>query len=179
MGISILSPIIIQVIPRYNHWTPALIPIIFISINFMFAAATTQLTNLLNAIGKIKITFYLMIMWTVLTWALVPILAHKFGAVGASIGYSLVGASSVVAIILAKRYVNFSIMDSMVKPVVGSLVMGLVLLVMRRHLPVSIGSVEILIASGVVVYIVSMLSMVGLTLIQDAKRSFKTIFTKD
>ncbi len=179
VGISILSPIMIQVIPRYSHWTPALIPIIFISINFMFAAATTQLTNLLNAIGKIKITFYLMIMWTVLTWAFVPILAQKFGAVGASIGYSLVGSSSIVAIILAKRYVNFSIMDSMIKPIVGSLVMGITLLIMKRYLSVSVSSLEILIASGIVVYIVSMISMVGLTLIQDAKRSFKTIFTKD
>jgi O-antigen/teichoic acid export membrane protein len=178
VGISILAPILVRVIPKYNQWIPALIPIVFISINFVFAAATTQLTNLLNAIGKIKITFYLMIMWTVLTWAFVPILAIKFGVVGASIGYSLVGASSIVAIIVSKKYVNFSITDSMMKPAIGAIVMGAVLLIMRNFLSVSIVSMEIMIAVGFVVYISSMLSMVGLSLIEDAKRSFKTIISK-
>jgi O-antigen/teichoic acid export membrane protein len=178
VGISILAPILVRVIPKYNQWIPALVPIVFISINFVFAAATTQLTNLLNAIGKIKITFYLMIMWTALTWAFVPVLAIKFGVVGASIGYSLVGASSIVAIIVSKKYVNFSITDSMIKPAIGAIVMGAVLLIMRNFLPVSIVSMEIMIAVGFVVYISSMLSMVGLSLIEDAKRSFKTIVSK-
>lgn len=177
-GISILAPILVRIIPRYNQWTPALVPIIFISINFIFAAATTQLTNLLNAIGKIKITFYLMIMWTALTWALIPILAIKFSVIGAAIGYSLVGASSVVAIFIAKRYVNFSITDSMVKPAIGAAVMGAALLILRRFLPVNVVSIEILSAIGIVIYTASMISMMGLSLIEDAKRSFKTIFNR-
>jgi O-antigen/teichoic acid export membrane protein len=179
VGISILAPILVNVIPRYNQWVPALVPIIFVSINFIFAAATTQLTNLLNAIGKIKITFYLMIMWTILTWAFVPVLAIKFSVTGAAIGYSLVGASSVVAIIIAKRYVNFSITNSMIKPAIGSIIMGAVLLVVRKFLTVSINSMELLTVIGVAVYMVSMITMVGVTLIEDAKRSFKTIFTKN
>lgn len=178
VGISILAPILVRVIPRYNQWIPALVPIIFISINFIFAAATTQLTNLLNAIGKIKITFYLMIMWTVLTWAFIPILAIKFGVVGASVGYSLVGASSMIAIFIAKKYVNFSITDSMIKPAIGSIVMGTILVVMRKFLPISIVSIEILVVVGAIVYIVSMVSMMGLSLVEDAKRSIKTIFSK-
>lgn len=178
VGISILAPILVRVIPRYNQWIPALVPIVFVSINFIFAAATTQLTNLLNAIGKIKITFYLMIMWTVLTWAFVPILAIKFSVIGASIGYSLVGASSIVAVFIAKKYVNFSLMDSMIKPAIGSVVMGTLLLVVRGFLPVSLLSMEILAAVGFIVYLVSMVSMVGLSLVEDAKRSFKTIISK-
>src|SRR5260221_3335981 len=35
VGISILAPILVNVIPRYNQWIPALIPIVFISINFV------------------------------------------------------------------------------------------------------------------------------------------------
>jgi lipopolysaccharide exporter len=177
-GISILAPILVRIVPRYNQWIPALTPIIFISINFCFAAATTQLTNLLNAIGKIKITFYLMIMWTILTWAFIPVLAIKFSVIGAAIGYSLVGASSVFAILITKKYVNFSIIDSMIKPAIGTIVMSAVLVIMRRFLPVNLTSMEELVAAGAVTYIVSMISMVGLTLIEDAKRSFKTIFAK-
>lgn len=178
-GIVILAPILVKVIPRYNQWVPALIPLIFISINFMFAAATTQLTNLLNAIGKIKITFYLMIMWTVLTWLFIPFLAYKYGVIGASIGYSLVGLSSIVAILIAKKFVNFSITDSMVKPLVGSILMGLVIFMLKKLLPDSINSMLILTAAGILTYSVSMISIIGISLLDDAKRSFKTIFTKN
>lgn len=178
MGIIVLSPILVRVVPRYEQWIPALIPIIFISINFAFASATTQLTNLLNAIGKIKITFYLMIMWTVLSWSLIPILAIKSGVVGASVGYALVGASSVVAIYIAKKYVNFSISDSILKPLIGTIVMGTALILVRKFLDTSINSMLILGLVGVLVYGSSMVSMMGATLIDDAKKSFRQIFKK-
>lgn len=177
-GISILAPILVRVIPRYNQWIPALVPIIFVSINFVFAAATTQLTNLLNAIGKIKITFYLMIMWTALTWALVPVLAIRYSVIGASIGYSLVGASSIVAIFIAKRYVNFSLTNSIIKPAIGTTVMAMILIVIRHFLPVSINSMVLLSLAGVIIYAASMLSMMGLSLVADVKRSVSTIFSR-
>jgi PST family polysaccharide transporter len=178
VGISVLAPILVRVIPRYNQWIPALVPIVFVSINFVFAAATTQLTNLLNAIGKIKITFYLMIMWTALTWAFVPLLAIKFSVVGASIGYSIVGASSVVAIFIAKKYVNFSITDSMIKPAIGAFVMGIVIVIAKRFLPVSLNSMILLSLAGVVIYAASMLSMMGLSLVADVKRSLNTLMNR-
>lgn len=178
VGISILAPILVRVVPRYNQWIPALVPIIFISINFIFAAAATQLTNLLNAIGKIKITFYLMIMWTILTWAFIPILAIKFGVVGASIGYSLVGVSSIVAILIAKKYVNFSLTNSMIKPGIGAIVMGVTLIIIKRFLPVSVNSMILLTFLGSVVYGTSMLSMMGLSLVEDIKMSVKTLLNK-
>jgi O-antigen/teichoic acid export membrane protein len=178
MGIVILTPLLVRIVPRYEQWIPALVPIIFISINFAFASATTQLTNLLNAIGKIKITFYLMVMWTVLTWALIPILGLKFGVVGASIGYALVGSSSIVAIIIAKKYVNFSISDSIIKPLIGTVVMGAILLLVRNFLDVSVTSMIILGLVGVLVYGSSMVSMMGASLIDDAKKSYKHIFSK-
>jgi O-antigen/teichoic acid export membrane protein len=177
-GITILAPILIRVIPRYNQWIPALIPLIFVSINFIFAAATTQLTNLLNAIGKIKITFYLMIMWTVLTWSFIPFLAIKFGVTGAAMGYSLVGASSIVAIVIAKRYVNFSITDSMIKPAIGSIAMGIILIFAKKFLPISFYSLEVLVVIGIAAYAASMITMVGISLIEDVKRSVRTIFSK-
>lgn len=178
-GIAVLTPVLVNVIPRYQQWNPAIIPVIFVSINFVFAAATTQLTNLLNAIGKIRITFYLMIMWTVLTWLFIPFLAMKFGVNGGAAGYALVGASSVIAIGIAKRYVNFSITDSMIKPALGAFLMGVELFIMKRVLPESIYSLEILVVIGVVTYAVLMVGLMGMSLIEDAKRSFKTIFTKD
>lgn len=175
VGIVTLAPILVRVIPRYNQWIPALIPLIFVSINFVFAAATTQLTNLLNAIGRIKNTFYLMIMWTVLTWVFVPLLAYKFGVLGASIGYSLVGVSSIVAILIAKRFVNFSISDSMLKPGVGALIMGIALVIAKAFFSPSITSLITLAVLGLIVYASAMLGIVGASLIEDAKKSFRTL----
>jgi hypothetical protein len=119
-----------------------------------------------------------MIMWTALTWAFIPILAIKFDVIGASIGYSLVGASSVVAILIAKKYVNFSLTNSMIKPGIGALVMGLALIVIKRFLPVSVNSMIILVLLGLIVYGASMLSMMGLSLLEDVKRSLRTIFSR-
>jgi O-antigen/teichoic acid export membrane protein len=117
-------------------------------------------------------------MWTVLSWLLIPILGIKGGVIGASVGYSLVGASSVIAIYIAKKYVNFSISDSMVKPLIGTIVMGTVLVLVRKFLDTSINSMLVLSLVGVLVYGSSMISMMGATLIDDAKKSFKQIFSK-
>lgn len=178
VGLVILAPLIVQVIPRYNQWVPALVPLTFVSVNFAFAAATTQLTNLLNAIGKIRITFYLMIMWTVLTWVLIPVLAKLYGVNGAALGYALVGVSSVVAILIAKRHVNFSLSYAVGKPGIAAFLMGAVLIILRQILPVSFYSIWILVAVGVIVYGVLMVAIIGATLVQDAKRSFKEIFSR-
>jgi len=176
VGIIVLAPSILEIIPRYSKWSPALLALSLISINFAFAAATTQLTNLLNAIGKIRMTFYLMIMWTALTWALLPLLSIKYGFNGAALGYSLVGASSSIAIFIAKKYVNFSITDSMLKPLMGAGLMGLVIFILKGALPTNLYSLAILILVGGLVYMAIMISMVGITLLEDAKKSFKTIF---
>ena len=178
VGIVVLMPLITQIVPRYEKWAIAIVPLIFISINFAFAAATTQLTNLLNAIGKIKITFFLMVMWTALTWILIPFLATRFGVNGAALGYALVGASSILAIAIAKKYVNFSLSDSMIKPLFASLLMGGLLLFMKRLLPVNIVTIETLVITGISAYFASMIAMMGMALLEDVKRSFKTIFSK-
>lgn len=178
-GIVILMPLVVDVIPRYSKWENAIIPMTFIAVNFAFAAATTQLTNLLNAIGKIKITFYLMIMWTVLTWIFVPFLALKYGVNGAALGYGLVGMSSIIAIYWARKYVNFSVADSIVKPLIGTMIMVVVLMFVKRFLPVNLLSLQILVLSGILAYGVSMVSIIGVSLLDDAKKSFKTIVGKN
>lgn len=177
-GMVLLMPWITNLIPRYSKWNDALLALAFVSINYAFAAGTTQLTNLLNAIGKIKITSSLMIMWTILTWIFVPYLGYKFGVNGAAFGYSLVGLSSVVAIFIAKKYVNFSIVDSMMKPLLATTIMTLVVVVSQRFLSINFFNLGIIIVLGVVSYGISLLTMVGLTLIEDVKRSFKTVFKK-
>lgn len=177
-GLLVLSPLLVEIIPRYEKWRPALIPLYFIGINTIFAAVTTQLTNLLNSIGKIKITFKLMIMWTLLTWAIIPVLAIRYGVSGAAAGYSLVGASSIVAIYIVRRQIRFSLLDSVFKPGFTALAMSLVLLVFRGVLPVTLSSVWLLIGVGMLFYLFIMYLIFGVSIIEDVKKGVKTFFTK-
>jgi len=178
-GLLIVAPIFVRIIPRYGKWEPALIPLALISVNTFFAAATTQLTNLLNAIGKIKVTFKLMVMWTLLTWILVPTLGLKYGVNGASFGYALVGSSSLIAMFVARRYVRFDIVDSILRPVLGTLLMSIILLLIRPFLAYEFMTVWVLIGLGAIIYLISMYSIVGASILDDAKKGIKAIFSKD
>lgn len=178
VGLLILAPILIKIIPRYEKWAPALIALGLISVNTVFAAVTTQLTNLLNSIGQIKTTFKLMIMWTALTWIFVPFLAIKYGVTGAALGYSLVGASSVVAIYIARRHVGFSLLESVARPAAASLVMGVALLIARDFLPVNLASVWILILTGLLTYGFAAFLIIGVSIVSDVRKSIFTLFTK-
>lgn len=178
VGIVILFPVVIDIIPKYQQWLPAVLPLTLLSVNVLFASITTQLTNLLNAIGKIKITSALMVMWTVLTWVFVPILAKKYGASGAAFGYALVGLSSVIAIFVVKKYVNFSLTESALKPFFASIVMGVTLLVLRSMLPSNLATLGILVVVGTVIYLLCILAIMGVSLIEDAKKSFAVLLKK-
>ena len=177
-GMIILAPILVEIIPRYEKWRPALLPLTLISMNTFFAASTTQLTNLLNAIGKIKTTFKLMIMWTALTWILVPYMSIKYGVNGAAGGYALVGFSSVIAIYIARKSVKFLIYDSIVRPLVGTTVMIAILLPLRYFLPINLISVWVLAGLGFIFYIITMYFIVGQSILIDAKRGIRSIFNK-
>lgn len=177
-GLLIIAPDLVQIIPRYEKWAPALIPLAFIGVNSMFSAVTTQLTNTLNAIGKIKITFFLMIMWTVLSWIFIPTFAIKYGVVGAAAGYSVVTFSSIVAIIIARKYVDFSLKESTLKPLLATLVMYLILISLRRSLPVSLSSIWIMVGIGAIVYLATTFALYGYSFLNDVKQTYKAFFKK-
>ncbi|OGM56804.1 hypothetical protein A3E46_02740 [Candidatus Woesebacteria bacterium RIFCSPHIGHO2_12_FULL_46_16] len=178
VGLLVLAPVFVKIIPRYEKWEPALIPLALVSVNVVFAAATTQLTNLLNAIGRIKTTFKLMIMWTALTWIFVPVLAWKFGVNGAALGYSFVGLSSVVAMYIVHKYVKYSILDGIVKPGLSALAMAGSMLLLRDILPVNIYSVGILVLVGIGVYGTVSFIILGGSLVTDVKKSLTTLFQR-
>lgn len=178
VGLLIVAPLLINLIPRYSKWEPALIPLSLVSVNVFFAAATTQLTNVLNAIGKIKTTFKLMVMWTALSWLFIPYLSVKYGINGAAFGYSLVGASSVIAIYIVRKVVKFSLYKSIFTPAIASVCMGSVLLFLRRLLPVNYISLWVLVITGVGIYLFVMYLLAGRTVWFDAKRGIKAIFSR-
>lgn len=178
VGLVVISPLLVRVVPKYNQWIPALIPLAIISIDTVFGSFTTQLTNALDATGRIKTSFKLTIMWTVLTFVLVPVLAIKFGVIGASVAYALVGVSSVVAIIVAQKHFHFSLWEGVGKTGISAALMGVILFVLRGLLPIELYSLWILLLVGAVSYSVLVFATIGITLLDDVKKALSATFRK-
>lgn len=136
IGIAFVAPDLINLIPKYTKWLPALIPLYFYTANIMIASVTTPLTNAFNAIGKITLTTKFMIMWTVLTWVLLPALTIRFGFVGTSIATLLVGISSFIVWFSAHRIFNVNIIKTIANPLIAVVVMGITLFLFQK-LPIT------------------------------------------
>lgn len=175
VGLLILFPVLITVIPKYQKWAPAFIPLIFLTLSASIAAFTTQLTNLLTSVGKIKITLKLMIMWTSLSWIFLPLLSRKWGINGAALGYAIVGISSFVVLYITKKILDWSIFNSIIKPALASLFMGVVFFAVRNNFGSSVFSLIILVLIGGIIYTSTLYLLVGRPLIDDVKRSVKSI----
>lgn len=154
-----LAPVLIDVIPKYSKWAPGLFALTILSITSSLAAITTPLTNTLNAIGKIGITFKLMIMWTVLTWLFVPFLSIRYGINGAAIGFTLVGLSSFIALLIISKYISINYLQSIGKPVIVSIVLGVILYLIDLFLSASIVEVIMMIGIGALTYLLTVIAI--------------------
>jgi len=178
LGLILLAPMLTDIVPRYTQWKPALFALTLFGIHTIIAAVTTPLTNLLNAVGKINITFRLMIMWTVLTWVFVPVLARADGLNGAVLGIVLVDLSSFIAIHIAHKIVPFNILYSVGKPLAAAIIMAVVLKLLISFVPVSFVGVSMLIALGVAIYSLAIFLLVGHTLHEDSRKVFNALLRK-
>jgi teichuronic acid exporter len=131
-GIALLSSDIINIIPKYQKWLPAVFPLYFYAVNAAIAAVTTPITNAFNAIGKITLTTKLMIMWTTLTWLLFPFFSLKFGYVGTSIATLIVGLSSVVVWMLCKKVFCVNVLSTIFHPSISTLIMMVLIIIFAQ-----------------------------------------------
>ncbi len=179
VGMVILFPVILKIIPRYQKWEPAYIPLIFFSANAAIGAFTTQFTNTLNAIGKIKTTFKLMVMWTVLSWLFIPYLGTKANIIGASFGYFIVSVSSVIAFFVLKKLVKLDTFYSLGKPFIASFVMGVVLYITREFIDgMNLMKFGLLVFTGIFSYGVVLYILTGKVLFEDVKKTITNIFSR-
>ncbi|MBP6891830.1 polysaccharide biosynthesis C-terminal domain-containing protein, partial [Candidatus Shapirobacteria bacterium] len=125
LGLSILAPDIINLIPKYGKWLPAVTPLYFYAASYAIASVTTPITNAFNATGHIKLTTKLMIMWTVLTWLFFPFLSLKFGYTGTAVASLIVGSSSFLVWYLANKLYRVNILKVIFHPLIGTLLIFL------------------------------------------------------
>ncbi|MDR0462983.1 MAG: oligosaccharide flippase family protein [Pseudomonadales bacterium] len=134
MGMIMMFWPVTQVIPRYIQWEPATLTFILFTLSIAPAAISTPMTNILNATGHLNKTLKLMIMWTVLTWAISIPLIHFRGFEGVAIGAFLVSLTSFLPIIYVKKIVDFNLFDNIWRQIVASAVMVILGLIMMQFM---------------------------------------------
>lgn len=138
VGLAVMARPLVGIIPRYSKWLPAVLPLYLFLVNALFACFSSTLTNVLNATGRVKTTLKLMVMWTGLTWLLVPFLVFRLGYLGAALASAIIAITSVVTVFLARQVVKFELWFPVLIPLFSALLMGAeVFLVTRRWLGIS------------------------------------------
>lgn len=172
VGMGFFALPLINVIPRYGKWLPALIPLYIYLYNSAWASISTSLTNLLNATGHIKSTFKLMLMWTGLTWATMPLLALKFGYMGVSYAVAIIATSSIVTIFMARKYVQFNLLNILKTPLIATFVMSLFLAVFI-HFGTSVISLVIIGVFSASIYFSTIILVEGISFFTNTLNYFK------
>jgi O-antigen/teichoic acid export membrane protein len=143
----------VSLIPKYGKWEPALFSFSFFTAASLNAGLSTPLTNALNAIGKIKITLWLMVIWTIFTWILSLFFISVYGFNGFSIALFCITWSIIAVIILVKKYIPFKFLPS----IKGGLIAGMIQIcyykLVINFISISWLSVIIVSLSGVILYL--------------------------
>ena len=125
-GLIIAAPFVIRYFPKWqNKWEPAVISLVFFSLNAIVSSLSGILVNVLDSTGKVKTTLKLMVIWTTLTWVLTPIFIKIWGYNGVSIASFLVTLTIFYTVYLVKQVVQFSFLKSIYKPFFATTAMGL------------------------------------------------------
>jgi O-antigen/teichoic acid export membrane protein len=168
-GMAVLAPFVIQLIPKYSKWEVALIPLALFCLNSAWAAVSTPLTNTLNALGKVKINSYLMVMWTLLAWVLTPYLAVKYGYIGVAYASAIISFTSIVPVLIIKKLTHFNL-SSVIKPAIAASAMISVSYFLSLSLTLTLPNIIINIVISGLIYSAAIFLLVGPSLITDAKK---------
>ena len=168
-GLVILAPYFIEYIPKYQKWEPAILSLTFFALNAGLSSISTPLTNALNAIGKVKITLYLMIFWTVTTWILTPLSIVWFGFNGVAIASAIISLSVVGVVYLIKRYVAFGLSHILVVPTIATVIMGVAIYSVSPIVISNLIMIFVMIGVGIVIYGGVIFALGGKELVADAR----------
>ena len=155
-GLIIIAPYFIQYFPKWhNKWEPALLSLIFFSLNALVSSLSGILVTTLDSTGRIKTTLKLMTVWTTLTWILTPLFIIIVGYSGVAIASFFVTLTIFYTIYLVKKIVVFDFWRSIYKSLICSLIMDIFVFIGMRTFVNGLLSLIFVILLGGAVYIFS------------------------
>lgn len=152
VGLVMLAPSFISVIPKYHKWEPAVLSLGLFAINAALSSISTPLTNAINAIGKIKMTLYFMVGWTIATWVITPIAIALYGFNGFAGSSAVIATSVVIVVWFVKKEINFSL-KPILSPIFATVVLSLFLFAVTHFLTLDLFEIFGAIAMGALLYI--------------------------
>ncbi len=152
IGLIIVFPYFIHFIPQYHKWEPALLAMTFFGVNALCSSVSTPLTNVLNAIGKIRTSLNLMIFWTVATWVLTPLFITWYGFNGVAMVSALVACSVIGVVMIVRRSIQLNMARSIGFPAFASILMGGILYFVTPLIAISMPMLIVVVALGAILY---------------------------
>lgn len=179
LGMMMLMPLIIDILPKYDKWRPAL-PIFYIFVaSSLFSSYSTPFINYFNGIGKVKLSLGFMIMWTVLTWVLLVPLSRMYGMLGFPLTVLILSMTCFVVIAKARQYIAFDFFDIVTRYLVSGFLMVIALYGMRvMTFSLGVLGIPLIIVAGALVYYVALRFIFGEDLLTEAKSLLKPLYTR-
>lgn len=172
LGLALIMGKMVQLIPRYSKWESAL-PLFYIfCLSSLLSSYSTPFMNLLNGLGKVKISFYFMVCWTALTWILTPLLTKLYGVYGFPLTLVILSSSFILVQQQAKKIVPFSFIKNVIPFLLSGLVMSLTVFFLNRF-ATALPFLLIPIFGGIMTYILSLTLIFKINLIEEVKLLFK------
>lgn len=154
-GIIITAPYFIQFVPNWqNKWEPAVISLVFFCLNAMVSSLSGVMVTVLDATGRVKTTLKLMVLWTILTWIVTPILIFTIGYNGVAIASFLVTLTIGITVYLLKQVVKFAFIASIYKASLATIIMAIIVYFGAKFLASNILMLLFVISQGALVYLI-------------------------
>lgn len=176
-GMAAIAPSVIELVPNYHKWQPALPLLYLFGINAIFSAVSTTFTNTLFAIGRPKIVLKLMIFWTTAIWILTYLLVSRFGFIGVGLASAIVSITSAITIYFVKKEIPVSVGKNIAGPLFISILMYLCVHSVIRYLPSNIFGLILAIVIGAIIYFVVSLAIFKRHLMDDAKLIIRSMLS--
>lgn len=172
IGMALTMNMFVVIIPKYEKWLPALPLFYLFSFAAFLSSYSSPFTNLFNALGKVKISFYFMIFWTVATWILTPIFSKMFGYYGFPIVQFILSFTFIAVILKAKQILPFSFIKPIYQGIISAVIMGLVIILIRFNVNVNLFTFITVILTGGLVYLAFIRFIFKIDIINELKKLF-------
>jgi len=152
-GLMIVMEKLVFLIPKYQKWQTALPFFYLFSLSSLFSSFSTPFINLLNGLGKVKISFNFMVFWTISTWILTPILTKIYGGIGFPVTLLILSSTFIVVIFITKKVVNFSFIKNVLPSFFSSIIMFFSVFLFFNFLPLNFFYLFLGIFFGIIIYL--------------------------
>lgn len=115
----------------YDKWNDALFSFYFFSLSTLLVSLMTPFINLFNAVKRVRLSLIFMVIWTVLTWVLIPPAIAFFGYNAIAPIFFTINLTFVFVVHKAEEIVKFSLFSFLKGVLLGSIFIVFYLSIIR------------------------------------------------